>query len=159
MVTESHLVDSNAAAAAKSHQSCPTLCDPIGGSPPGSPIPGTLQTRRLEWVAISLSNAWKWKVNLKVKSRPTSQPLGLQPTRLLRPWEFPGKSTGVGRQCPLQMDYNSGLLLVLMQQNFVLQIFQYNKIALFPIFTDCKEKVPVHWHKSNFSILFILYMW
>ena len=48
-----------AAAAAKSLQSCPTLCDPIGGSPPGSPIPGILQARTLEWVAISLSNASK----------------------------------------------------------------------------------------------------
>ena len=46
-----------AAAAAKSLQSCPTLCDPIGGSPPGSPIPGILQARTLEWVAISSSNA------------------------------------------------------------------------------------------------------
>ena len=46
-----------AAAAAKSLQSCPTLCDPIEGSPPGSPIPGTLQARTLEWVAISFSNA------------------------------------------------------------------------------------------------------
>ena len=46
-----------AAAAAKSLQSCPTLCDPIDGSPPGSPIPGILQARTLEWVAISFSNA------------------------------------------------------------------------------------------------------
>ena len=46
-----------AAAAAKSLQSCPTLCDPIDGSPPGSPVPGILQARILEWVAISLSNA------------------------------------------------------------------------------------------------------
>ena len=45
------------AAAAKSLQSCPTLCDPIDGSPPGSPVPGILQTRTLEWVAISFSNA------------------------------------------------------------------------------------------------------
>ena len=57
------------AAAAKSLQSCPTLCDPRDGSPPGSPIPGILQTRILEWVAISFSYAWKWKV--KVKSCPT----------------------------------------------------------------------------------------
>jgi len=54
-----------AAAAAKSLQSCPTLCDPIDGSPPGSPIPGILQARILEWVAISSSNAWKWKVKVK----------------------------------------------------------------------------------------------
>ena len=46
-------------------QSCLTLCDPIDGSPPGSPIPGILQARTLEWVAISFSNAWKWKVKVK----------------------------------------------------------------------------------------------
>ena len=57
-----------AAAAARSLQSCPTLCDPKDGSPPGSPIPGILQARKLEWVAIS-SNAWKWKVKVKSLSR------------------------------------------------------------------------------------------
>ena len=56
-------------AAAKSLQSCPTLCDPIDGSPPGSPVPGILQARILEWVAISFSNAWKWKVKVKSLSR------------------------------------------------------------------------------------------
>ena len=55
----------SAAAAAKSLQSCPTLCDPVDGSPPGSPTPGILQARTLEWVAISFSNAWKWKVKVK----------------------------------------------------------------------------------------------
>ena len=54
-----------AAAAAKSLQSCPTLCDPIDGSPRGFPVPGILQARTLEWVAISFSNAWKWKVKGK----------------------------------------------------------------------------------------------
>ena len=54
-----------AGAAAKSLQSCPTLCDPIDGSPPGSPIPGILQARTPEWVAISFSNAGKWKVKVK----------------------------------------------------------------------------------------------
>ena len=53
------------AAAAKSLQSCPTLCDPIDGRTPGSPVPGILQARTLEWVAISFSNAWKWKVKVK----------------------------------------------------------------------------------------------
>ena len=68
---------SYAAAAAKSLQLCLTLCDPIDGSPPGSPIPGVLQARALEWVAISFSNAWNWKV--KVKS--------LSPVRLFAtPW-------------------------------------------------------------------------
>ena len=142
-----------AAAAAKSLQSCPTLCDPIDGSPPGSPIPGILQARRLEWVAISFSSAWKWKVKGKSLSRvrlfttpwtvahqappplgfsrqehwsglPFPSPMhesekwkgshsvvsdssrlhGLQPTRLLRPWDFPGKSTGVGCHCLLRTD-------------------------------------------------------
>ena len=54
-----------ASAAAKSLQSCPTLCDPIDGSPPGSPIPGIVQAGILEWVAISFSKAWKWKVKVK----------------------------------------------------------------------------------------------
>ena len=54
-----------AAVAPKSLQSFPTLCDPIDGSPPGSPFPGILQARTLEWVAIFFSNAWKWKVKVK----------------------------------------------------------------------------------------------
>ena len=54
--------------AAKSLQSCPILCDPIDGSPPGSTVPGILQARTLEWVAISFSNAWKWKVKVKLLS-------------------------------------------------------------------------------------------
>ena len=54
-----------ATATAKSLQSCRTLCDPIDGSPPGSSIPGILQARTLEWVAISFSSAWKWKVKVK----------------------------------------------------------------------------------------------
>ena len=56
-------------AAAKSLQSCPTLCNLTDGSPPGSPVPGILQARILEWVAISFSNAWKWKVKAKLLSR------------------------------------------------------------------------------------------
>ena len=132
-------------AAAKSLQSCPTLCDPIDCSPPGSPVPGILQARTLEWVAISFSNAWKWKVKVKSLSRlptlsypidcsPPGSPVpgilqvrtlewvaisfsnawkwkvkvkslsrirllathGLQPTRLLLPWDSLGKSTGWG---------------------------------------------------------------
>jgi len=57
------------AAAAKSLQSCPTLCNPIDGRPSGSPVPGILQARTLEWVAISFSNAGKWKVKVKSLSR------------------------------------------------------------------------------------------
>ena len=71
------LIPQAAAAAAKLLQSCPTLCNPVDCSPPGSPVPGILQARTLEWVAISFSNAWKWKV--KVKS--------LSPIRLFAtPW-------------------------------------------------------------------------
>ena len=58
-----------ATAAAKSLQLCLTLCDPIDGSPPGSPVPGILQARTLKWVAISFSNAWKWKLKVKSFSR------------------------------------------------------------------------------------------
>ena len=62
----SHKINHNqAAAAAKSLQSCLTLCDPVDGSPPASPVPGILQPRMLEWVAISFSSAWKWKVKVK----------------------------------------------------------------------------------------------
>ena len=65
-----------AAAVAKSLQLCPTLCDPIDGSPPGSPIPGILQARTLKWVAISFSSAWEWKVKVKSLShvRPSATP-------------------------------------------------------------------------------------
>ena len=83
------------ASATKSLQLCLTLCDPIDGRPPGSPVPGILQARILEWVAISFSNAWKWSHSVMSDSQ---QLHGLQPTRLLRPWEFPGKSSGVGCQ-------------------------------------------------------------
>ena len=62
-------LEAAAAAAAKSLQSCSTLCDPIDGSPLGSSVPGILQARVLEWVAISFSNAWKWKVRVKSLSR------------------------------------------------------------------------------------------
>ena len=58
----------SAAAAAKSLQSCPTLCDPIDGSPSGSAVSGILQARTLEWVSTSFSNAWKWKVKVKLLS-------------------------------------------------------------------------------------------
>ena len=78
------------ASAAKSLQSCPTLCDPRDCSPPGSPVPGILQARTLEWVAISFSNAWKWKV--KVKSISHVQPL-------VTPWT-------AAYQAPLSMGFS-----------------------------------------------------
>ena len=89
-----------AAAAAKSLQSCPTLCNPIYGSPSGSPFPEILQARTLEWVATSFSSAWKWKV--KVKS---SSPVWL----LAIPWSAAYQAPpfmGFSRQ-----EYRSGLPL------------------------------------------------
>ena len=92
------------AAAAKSLQSSPTLCNPVDSSPPGSPIPGTLQARTLEWAAISFSNAWKGKWSHSVVSD-SLQPHGLQPTRLLSPRDFPGNTTGVGCHCLLHCGF------------------------------------------------------
>ena len=90
---------SAAAAAAKSLQLDPTLCDLIDGSPPGSPVPEILKARTLEWVAISFSNALrKWTLLVVSDS---SQPHGLQPTRLVCPWDFPGKCSEVGCHCLL----------------------------------------------------------
>ena len=85
------------AAAAKSLQSCPTLCDPIDGRPPGSPVPGILQSRTWEWVAISFSNAWKWKMKVKSLSR-----VRLFATLWTAAYQAPGKITGVGCYCLLQ---------------------------------------------------------
>ena len=65
----SNVLEEVSAAAAMLLQSCPTLCDPIDGSPQGSPLPGILQARTLEWVVVFFSNAWKWKVKVTSLSR------------------------------------------------------------------------------------------
>ena len=69
MADQSELVGTQRTHTAKSHESCPTLCNPTDSSPPGCPISGILQARTLEWVAVSFSNAWKWKVKVKSLSR------------------------------------------------------------------------------------------
>ena len=92
----------SAAAAAKSLQLFLTPFDPIEGSPPDSPIPRILQARTLQWVAISFSNAWRWSRSVVSHSL---RPHGLQPIRLLHPWDFPGKSTGVGWHCLLRFSF------------------------------------------------------
>ena len=95
-------IDHGVAVAVKLLESCPTLCDPIDSCPPGFPVPGILQARTLEWVAISFSNAWKWK--LKVKSFSRVQLLATPWTEAYQaplPWDFPDKSTGVGCHCLL----------------------------------------------------------
>ena len=104
-----------AAAAARSRQSCLTLCDPTDSSLPSSSVPGIVQARTLEWVAISFFSAWKWKVKVKSESEKwkwsrsvvsgSERPRGLQPTRLLHPWDFPGRSTGVSCHCLLHKSH------------------------------------------------------
>ena len=97
----------DAAAAAKSLQSYPTLCNAIDGSPPGSPIPGIL-SRWEHWSGLLFpspkheSEKWRWSHSVVSDSW---QPHGLQPTRLRCPWDFPGKSTGVGCHCLLELHY------------------------------------------------------
>ena len=101
-------------AAAKSLQSCPTLCDPIDGSPPGFPSLGF--SRQEHWSGLPfpspMHESEKWKWSRWVVSDP-QRPHGLQPTRLLRPWDFPGKSTGVGCHCLLR--WTSGITQVTVQ--------------------------------------------
>ena len=108
-----------AAAAAKSLQSCLTLCNPIDGSPPGSPIPGILQARTLEWAAISFSNACKWKVKVKLLSR-------VWPFRT--PWT-------AAYQAPLSMGFArqehwSGLPLSSLKDEAMLGLFFYLNFSL-----------------------------
>ena len=133
-----------AATAAKSLQSCPTLCDPIHCSRPGSPVPGILQARILEWVAISFSNAWKWKWSCSVVSDP-QWPHGLQPSRLLHTSDFPGKSIGVGCHCLLHKESWA-------PKNWCFWTVVLEKTFESPL--DCKEIQPVH-PKGDQSWVFI----
>ena len=118
-------------------QSCPTLCNPIDSSPPGSPVPGILQARTLEWVAISFSSAWKWKVKVKSSSR----------VRLfMTPWTAAYQappSMGFSRQ-----EYWSGVPLPSGYQWTVL----LEKTLESPL--DSEEIQPVH-PKGNQSWIFI----
>ena len=126
-----------AAAAAKSLQSCPTLCDPIDGSLPGSTVLGILQARILEGVAISFSSAWKIKVKVKSLSRVQL---------LATPWttayqaplsmDFPGKSTGMGCHCLLcKMAYVTICAFFHFESSSVLSLYGRwgFSIPLFPV--------------------------
>ena len=118
-----------AAVAAKSLQSCLTLCDPIDGSPPGSPVPGILQARTLEWVAISFSSAWKWKV--KVKS--------LSCVWFETPWTAayqPPPSMGFSRQ-----EYWSGVLLP--------------SLAIYPIRPKLHSPVNILWEPLLYFFIWL----
>ena len=123
------------AAAAKLLQSCPTLCDPIDGSPPGYPVPGILQARTLEWVAISFSNAWKGKV--KVKS--------LSPVRLFAtPWS-------AAHQAPLSMGFSrqeywsgvplpSGILLSYKKEGILVSSNEVDETTAYYIQSEVSQK-------------------
>ena len=114
-----------ATATAKSLQSCPTLCDPIDGSPPGSPVPGILQARTLAWVAISFSNAWKWKVKVKPLSR-----VQLFATPWTAAYQAP-PSMGFSRQ-----EYGSGVPL----PSPVVGLSGYKTLSILPGYGKCSVK-------------------
>ena len=119
-----------AAAAAKSLQSCLTLCDPIdGGSPPGSLIPGILQARTLEWAAISFSNVWKWKVKVKSLSR-----VWLFATPWTAAYQAPS-SMGFSRQ-----EYWSGVSLP-------------SLVLLYKVLKNNKKNQPIKKRKKSFSLM------
>ena len=123
-----------AAAAAKSLQSCPTLCDPIDSSPLGSSVPGILQARILEWVAMSFSNAWKWQVKVKSLSR----------ARLLAtPWTAAYQtplSTGFSRQ-----EYWSGMplpsLTLCIVRNLIFPASHWGWCYHYPHFMDGETEI------------------
>ena len=98
--TYSTKLSQKSAVAAKSLQSCPTLCDPIDGSQPGSPSLGF--SGQEQWSGLPFpspmheSEKWKWSRSVVSDSL---RPHGLRPTRLLHPWDFPGKTAGVGCHC------------------------------------------------------------
>ena len=121
------------AAAAKSLQSCPTLCDPIDGSPPGFPVPGILQARTLEWIPISFCNVWKWKVKVKSLSH-----VQLFETPWTAAYQAP-LSTGFSRQ-----EYWSGVPLPSLE-NYIWR----HKISTFP-----KSQLPSNRASLN-SELFV----
>ena len=132
-------------AAAKLLQSYLTLCDPIDGSPPGSPVPGSLQARTLEWVAISFFNAWKWKVRVKSLSR-----VQLLATPWTAAYQSP-PSMGFSRQ-----EYWSGVPVpsLYTQQNtmhitykkwFCLKMSRYKQVSILPFVILSLPPPSNHW--------------
>ena len=134
-----------AAAAAKSLQSCPTLCDPMDGSPPGSLIHGILQARTLEWVASSFSNVWKWELKVKSFSR----------IRLLAiPWAAAYQappSMGFSRQ-----EYWSGLPLPSPSNNF--KAYTYPNLFL-TIIKFCLHICDSTCHQISVNLIWGVFIW
>ena len=131
-----------AAAAAKSLQSCPALCNPIDGSPPGSSVPGILQTRTLEWVAISFSNAWKWKVKVKLLSR-----VWLLVTPWTAAYQAP-PSMGFSRQeywngLPFPSSWRTRQLLLYLSYNLIIvNVRILHKVNSLPLIKWCFSLFP-----------------
>ena len=117
-----------------SFQSCPTLCDPIDGSPPGSPVPGILQARTLEWVAISFSNAGRWKVKMKSLSR--AQPSATPSTAA---FQAP-PSMGFSRQ-----EYWSGVPLPSLRMN----MRNFNLIIAHLKAGRMRRTFTTHWYRGQ----------
>ena len=133
MIRENNKTLFISAAAAKSLQSCPTLWDPIDGSPSGSTVPGILQARTLEWVAISFSKAWKWKVKVKSLSR-----VWLLRTPWTAAYQAP-PSLGFSRQ-----EYWSGvpcLFLAILKQR--INSINFKRVK-------CSESTKIYWICSLF---------
>ena len=139
------------AAAAKSLQLCPTLCDPIDGSPPGSSVPGF--SRQEHWSGLPFpspmheSEKWKWSHLVMPDS---SWPHGLQPTRLLRPWDFPGKSTRVGCHRLLRV-----YAYLPFKTQFTLQFL----CEAFVDFPNQNWKLPLVWPLNPLNFLSGLLQW
>ena len=121
---------------AKLLQSCPTLCDPIDGSPPGSPVPGILQARTLEWVAISFSNAWKWKGKVKSLSR-----VQLLATPWTAAYQAP-PSMGFSRQ-----EYWSGVPLPFPGEALYSQQKQDRELTMAQIMNSLLPDSDLNWRK------------
>ena len=126
------------AAAAKSLQSCPTLCDPRDGSPPGSPSLGF--SRQEHWSGLPfpspMHESEKWKGSRSVVSD-SSRPHGQQqPTRLLRPWDFPGKSTGV--ECHRLLHTCLGTTLIICRHGIQIQETYLQKLHSQPLNLLCR---------------------
>ena len=137
----------NIAAAAAAATSCPTLWDPIEGSPPGSAVPGILQARTLEWVAISFSNAWKWKVKVKSLSR-------VRPS--VTPWTTAYQappSIGFSRQ-----EYWSGVPLPSLQKHSKHLVFLLPVVFFLPVVHSMCRIQGYFWTQiSNLSFVLCLF--
>ena len=144
--------------AAKSLQSCLTLCDPIDGSPPGSTTPGILQGRTLEWVAISFSNAWEKSESEVAQSWLTlCDPMDCNPPGS-SVHGIPGKSTGVGCHCLLCNEIllshkkewiNAICIILLWMELEIIKLSEVNQtktnITWYCLYVECKK-----WYKSTF---------